>query len=78
MRNSTELKDFIQAANPTACLRLAALLDEARARTLLKLATAKLEDVQALQGRIAAYQALKRLIAPSVAPGEAETENYYW
>ena len=78
MRTSTELKEFIQAANPTACLRLAALLDEARARTLLKLATAKLEDVQALQGRIAAYQAIKKLVVPVTASAGTEPENSYW
>ena len=78
MRRSSELNDFMQAANPTVCLMLAALLDEAAARTLLKLATAKLEDVQFLQGRIAGFRAIKRLIVPPVTQADTESENSYW
>jgi len=77
MRNAQELKDFKQAANSTVCSLLSALLDKAEETILGKMATAKLAEIENLQGRIAAYRALKRLIAPAQSDTGEESGNSY-
>lgn len=45
-------------------------------RELRKLATAELDDVKKIQGSIAAYRSITRLLSPAV-PVQCETENPY-